>query len=90
MWISSIEEWKDAGDAPAKAVARICCYIAGGEASPFMAEIMDIASAYPGGDEMYIKDTSTGELFRSPVRLNAPSARAELVTLLGEGNVKLA
>lgn len=90
VWISSIEEWKDAGDAPAKAVARICCYIAGGEASPFMAEIMDIASAYPGGDEMYIKDTSTGELFRSPVRLNAPSARAELVTLLGEGNVKLA
>ena len=55
-----------------------------------MDEILDISSAYPGGDELYIKDPDAGRLYKTAVRLNATAARAELVMLLGEGNVKLA
>lgn len=89
VWASSIEEWKETS-ADAHSGRKICCYIAGGENNPYMDEIMEISSAYPGRDEMYIKDTEDGKLYKTAVKLNAETARAELIALLGEGNVKLA
>lgn len=90
VWITSIEEWKDRAAEEVAVGRKICCYVAGGENNPAMSEISEISEAYPGKDELYIKDTATGELFRTAVRLNAVAAQAELLALLGEGNVKLA
>ena len=53
-------------------------------------DILDIARTYPGKDTLYIKDTSSGEIYRSAVRLDARRARAEMVDLLGENNVRIA
>lgn len=91
VWVSAIDEWKEAAaETSVVPDKKICCYIPGGEDNPNMDEILDISSAYPGGDELYIKDPDAGRLYKTAVRLNATAARAELVMLLGEGNVKLA
>ena len=91
IWVSTIEEWKESAAQSKKADAKkICCYIAGGEKNPQMSEVLDVAAAYPGDDELYVKDTVTNKLYRTASRLNAVGARAELIMILGEGNVKLA
>lgn len=89
IWLNSIEEWKETS-ADTRSDKKICCYIAGGEDNPYMDDITEISAAYPGKDEMYIKDTEEGRLYKTAIRLNAGAARAELIALLGEGNVKLA
>ncbi len=85
VWVSSVEEWKERV-APGN---KICCYMSGGENSEYMNDVVEIASAYTGNDELYIKDTSTNELFKTAIRINAFAARAELISVLGEGNVKI-
>ena len=91
VWVTSIEEWQDASvqEQPAEESKRICCYLSGGLDSELMNGIFDIARTYPGKDMLYIKDTDNGTLYRSAIKLNARHARAELVTLLGENNVKI-
>lgn len=89
VWVSAIDEWKELS-VETRSDKKICCYVEGGENNPYMDEILEISSAYPGRDEMFIKDTSDGKLYKTAVKLNAASARAELIALLGEGNVKLA
>lgn len=91
IWATTIEEWKDAASsAPKEEEKRICCYLDGGMTSSYTEGILDIARTYPGRDTLYIKDKGTGELYRSAVRLDAQRARAEMVTLLGEDNVRIA
>ena len=84
------DEFKAAIAAPKEEEKRICCYLDGGMTSSYTEGILDIARTYPGRDTLYIKDKGTGELYRSAVRLDAQRARAEMVTLLGEDNVRIA
>lgn len=89
VWVTSVEEWKETSTEKTAPDHKICCYIAGGENNKYMDDILEISSAYPGKDELYIKDTETNALYKTDVRLNALSARAELISILGEGNVRL-
>lgn len=92
IWATSMEEWKDAAatETPVREAQKICCYLSGGMDSALTNDILDIARTYPGKDTLYIKDTSSGEIYRSAVRLDARRARAEMVDLLGENNVRIA
>ena len=88
-----MEEWKEAAaasEAPAEVERKICCYLTGGKDSPLTNDILDIARTYPGKDTLYIKDTGSGAIYRSGVKLDARLARAEMVGLLGENNVRIA
>ena len=92
VWVTDIEEWKETAvdvksEEPEK---KICCYLDGVVLEDRMRDILDIARAYPGKDQLYVKNKTTGEIFKVAVKLNAVHARAELMTLLGEINVKLA
>lgn len=85
VWVDSITEWNDAGSN--KKGKRICCYLDGGEKNDLYTELMDIAKAYPGYDQLYIKDTLSNALFLSPVRLNVDEAHPELSAAIGAKNV---
>ena len=91
VWISSIEEWADTS-APIVTIEnkKICCYIGGGKVDEIMPEINEIADAYKGNDDLYIKDVVANKLYKTNVKIDALGARAELVMLLGDENVKLA
>lgn len=88
VWVDSITEISDSG--ANKKGKRICCYLEGGEQNEVYPELIDIAKAYPGFDQLYIKNTETGQLFLSPVRLNIDEAHPELSAAVGAKNVKLA
>ena len=91
VWVSAVEEWKESSAPETKDETRkICCYLANGDRNDKMSEVLEIAQAYRGEDELYIKDTTANKLYKTAVKLNALSARAELIMLLGDENVKLA
>ena len=92
IWATNIEEWKTATVEPEQKgeAKKICCYLAGGKDSPLSADVLDIACAYPGRDTLYIKDTDTGNMFKCGSPVDANRARAEMVGLLGENNVRIA
>ena len=92
IWATNIEEWKTATVEPEQKgeAKKICCYLAGGKDSPLSADVLDIACAYPGRDTLYIKDTDTGNIFKCGSPVDANRARAEMVGLLGENNVRIA
>ncbi len=68
---------------------KICLSIAVDDSST-IAEIKEIAAAYPGNDYIYIKDKATNKLFRRNERISLGTpAIAELCALVGENNVKI-
>ena len=89
--MTNIEEWKlGSGNSGAKEETyKMCCYIAGGEKSEYMADVRDLETVYPGNDELYIKDTETNQLYKLTFKIDAKAARAEMISLLGAGNVKI-
>lgn len=91
IWATHMEEWRTVSAEPSEEKAKkICCYLSGGRNSPMTGDVLDIARAYPGRDTLYIKDPDTGEIYKYGVRLDANRARAEMVGLVGENNVRIA
>ncbi len=76
----------DEADANTK---KICCYFSLKDEDK-LAELKEIAAAYPGSDYLYVKNTDDGKLYRFTDKFGIERiSLGELCALFGEANVKM-
>ena len=67
VWADTLTPWQSAEDATPKA-KKLCIYFNFEQASPgIIDDITEILKAYPGGDEVYLKNTAADKLERFPL-----------------------